>query len=126
MKLGELMEDLGCKYYYVVELDANLDIEDCPEYYTSAEDIDPELLDLDVLDYEHISRDFAVIYLNITNKDEIKDLLIVDNLIDSVREIAIAIEEPLEMTIKTYPESKMFSMNVKGFPVYFPYDKEDS
>lgn len=126
MKLGELMEDLGCKYYYVVELDANLDLEDCPEYYTSAEDIDPELLDLEVLNYEYVSRDFAVIYLNITNKDEIEDFLIVDNLIDSVREIAIAMEEPLEMTIKTYPELKMFSMNVEGFSVYFPYDKEDS
>lgn len=123
--LREVMEELECKFYYIVELDANLDLEDCPEYYTSAEDIDPELLDLEVLNYEYVSRDFAVIYLNITNNDEIEDL-IVDNLIDSVREIAVAMEEPLEMTIKTYPELKMFSMNIEGFPIYFPYDKEDS
>lgn len=123
--LREVMEELECKFYYIVELDANLDLEDCPEYYTSAEDIDPELLDLEVLDYEHVSRDFAVIYLNITNNDEIEDL-IVGNLIDSIREVAVAMEEPLEMTIKTYPELRIFSMNIEGFPVYFPYDKEDS
>lgn len=121
----EVMEELECRFYYIVELDANLDVKDCPEYYTSAEDIDPELLDLEILDYDHVSRDFAVVYLNTTNNDDVGDLM-VSNLIDSVREIAVAMEEPLEMTIKTYPELKMFSINIEGVPMYFPYDEEDS
>lgn len=123
--LREVMEELECEFYYIVELDANLDVKDCPEYYTSAEDIDPELLDIEVLDYDHVSRDFAVVYLNTTNNDDVGDLM-VSNLIDSVREIAVAMEEPLEMTIKTYPELKMFSINIEGVPMYFPYDEEDS
>lgn len=123
--LREVMEELECRFYYIVELDANLDVKDCPEYYTSTEDINPELLDLEVLDYDHVSRDFAVVYLNTTNNDDVGDLM-VSNLIDSVREIAVAMEEPLEMTIKTYPELKMFSINIEGVPMYFPYDEEDS
>lgn len=124
--LRDVMKELECNFYYIVELNVNLDAEDCPEYYTSAEDIDPALLDCDVISYEYVSRDFAVIYLNAEMyADDVKDLM-VDNLIDSVREIAVAMKEPLEMTIKTYPELKMFSINIEGVPVYFPYDEEDS
>lgn len=123
--LRDVMKELGCEFYYIVELDVNLDPEDCPEYYTSAEDIDPALLDCNVTSYEYVSRDFAVIYLDVEMcADDVEDLM-VNNLIDSVREIAVAMEEPLEMIIKTYPELKMFSINIEGVPVYFPYDEED-
>ena len=126
--LRDVMKELECNFYYIVELDVNLDAEDCAEYYTSAEDIDPELMDCEVINYEYVSRDFAVIYLNVETYDDADDVedLMVEDLINSVREIAVAMEEPLEMTIKTYPELKMFSINIEGVPVYFPYDEEDS
>ena len=126
--LRDVMKELECNFYYIVELDVNLDAEDCAEYYISAEDIDPELLDCEVVSYEYVSRDFAVIYLNVETYDDADDVedLMVEDLINSVREIAVAMEEPLEMTIKTYPELKMFSINIEGIPVYFPYDEEDS
>ena len=122
--LRDVMKELECNFYYIVELDVNLDAEDCAEYYTSAEDIDPELLDCEVVSYEYVSTDFAVIYLNVETYDDADDVedLMVEDLINSVREIAVAMEEPLEMTIKTYPELKMFSINIEGVPVYFPYE----
>lgn len=126
--LREVMEELECKFYYIVELDANLDLEDCPEYYTSAEDIDPELMDCEVVNYEYVSKDFAVVYLNVEtydDADDVEDFLIVDNFIDSVREVAVAMAEPLEMTIKTYPEAKIFSINIEDVSMYFPYDDEE-
>ncbi len=126
--LRDVMKELECNFYYIVELDVNLDAEDCAEYYTSAEDIDPELMDCEVINYEYVSKDFAVVYLNVETYDDTDDVedLMVEDLINSVREIAVAMEEPLEMTIKTYPELKMFSINIEGVPVYFPYDEEDS
>ena len=68
MKLGELMEDLGCKYYYVVELDADMSIDACPEYYVSADKIDQYSRDMDVLSYDYVSKRFAVVYLNAGEK----------------------------------------------------------
>lgn len=126
--LREVMEELECKFYYIVELDVYLDVDDCSEYYTSAEDIDPELMDCEVVNYEYVSKDFAVVYLNVEtydDADDVEDFLIVDNFVDSVREVAVAMAEPLEMTIKTYPEAKIFSINIEDVSMYFPYDDEE-
>ena len=68
MKLGELMEDLGCEYYYVVELDADMPIDACPEHYVSADKIDDYIRDMTVLNYDHVSKRFAVVYLDAGEK----------------------------------------------------------
>lgn len=68
MKLGELMEDLGCEYYYVVELDADMPIDACPEHYVSADKIDDYIRDMTVLSYDHVSKRFAVVYLDAGEK----------------------------------------------------------
>ena len=68
MKLGELMEDLGCEYYYVVELDADIPIDACPEHYVSANKIDDYIRDMIVLNYDHVSKRFAVVYLDAGEK----------------------------------------------------------
>lgn len=87
MKLGELMEELNCKYYYIVELDDDMPIDvGLPEYYVAADDIDSYLRDMTVRDYSHVSKRFAVVYLD----REIEDLtfyLDKDKLIDILMKI---------------------------------------
>lgn len=86
MKLGELMEDLGCEYYYVVELDADIPIDACPEHYVSAYKIDDYMRDMTVLNYDHVSKRFAVVYLDRESED-LTFYLDKDKLIDILMKI---------------------------------------
>ena len=133
-KLSEVLEELKCENYYIVELDGNTkDIDDCLEYYTSADEIDPDLYEADVVDYDLVSHDFAAIYLDVTDLNETVDDMFeeidrycckndVKIFIDSIRNIHGWVEKPTKITIKLDPDEDVFTVEIDGkeatFDVY--------
>lgn len=88
MKLVDFIGKFEHKSYYVVELSKSGSIDKCPEYYTKVNEIDAKLLMCDVMNYDLVSDDFAVVYLDIDTVSDTSDFInAVTDLVDSMGDI---------------------------------------
>jgi len=135
MKLIDTMKELGCDNYYIVELASDMEIDDCIEYYTAADDVDEVLYGCDVIDVDHVSKEFAVIYLDIDSLYEEEEELEeedddesfkedVDAMIEAFRRLAKGCEDPITMSFASDPELGIFVINTAGRNVLFKFDEE--
>lgn len=145
MKLIDTMKELGCDYYYIIELCDDEDIDDCLEYYTAADDVNEDLFDCEVLDYDHISKEFAVIYLNTDslneeeecdgdcencpyNEEDVDDYIFqknVDLLIEAFRNLVEDLDDPVSIAFASDPDAEVFAVNVGNRTVIIPYEDEE-
>lgn len=123
MKLIDLMNELKCTNYYLVELRDDVDIDECDEYFTPAIDVDAALYGCEVIDHDEISKDFAVIYLDMDslNKDIDAD---VNVFVDSLRDLLSNFDTPISMVIQSSPQKNNFTIAVNGMESFFNL-KED-
>ena len=85
MKLVDFMSEFKHKSYYIVELSEK---GNCAEYYVKADEVDSKLLMCEIMNYDLVSDDFAVIYLNIDTMSNTSDFFnAVTDLIDSMGDI---------------------------------------
>lgn len=131
MKLIDTMKELGCDNYYIVELASDMEIDDCIEYYVAADDVDEVLYGCEVIDVDHISKEFAVIYLDIDSlyeeeeeddDESFKDD--VDTMIEAFRRLAKGCEDPVTMSFASDPELGIFVINTAGRNALFKFDEE--
>lgn len=85
MKLVDFMGEFKHKNYYIVELSKS---DECSEYYTKVDEVDAKLLMCDVINYDLVSDDFAVVYLDIDTVSDTSDFInAVADLVDSMGNI---------------------------------------
>ena len=132
MNLEEVTKKIGCSRYYILELDANRNEEDCEEYMVDAEDIDPELMDCRVMDYDVVSKDFAVLYVDVTplyDEPEINKASFVErthDLVKAIRGVVGDLDLSVTLTIKTDPKRRLFTVAVgDSINIPFTYEEEE-
>ena len=108
----ELMEELECLKYYVVEIDG-CDTDGCAEYEVTPDEVDDRLGNCKVIDHDHVSESFAVVYLDVSDIDESKeeeDDDLIQNLAEILAGFAKKGDKSIELFVGIYPEEGIFTI----------------
>lgn len=109
----ELMKELECLKYYVVEIDGS-DTDGCAEYEVTPDEVNDRLGNCKVIDHDCVSELFAVVYVDVSEIDEPKKEEDDDNLIQDITEILAGFvkrgDKNIELFVGIYPEEGIFTI----------------
>jgi hypothetical protein len=108
----ELMEELGCDKYYVVEIDGT---DDGAEYTIAPDEVSDSLGNCNVMDYTHVSKSFAVVYVDVTDEDEDEvedddDAFLAENVAKVIEEYIRNSNGDVKLVVGIFPSEGFFTI----------------
>lgn len=108
----ELMEELGCDKYYVVEIDGT---DDGAEYTVAPDEVSNSLGDCEVIDYTHVSKSFAVVYVDVTDEDEDEeeeddDAFLAENVTKVIEGYIRHSDGDVKLVVSIFPNEGFFTI----------------